>query len=167
MKKYDIKFSGLNFGEHEYDYQIDNQFFEIFDEEEPLNANLKLKLILEKQEKMLVLKFNIKGEIFLKCDRCNDEIIRTLDIEEVLYVKFGHHAGEEDVDVVIIEEKEYEINIAQFVYEYVMVAIPLKNVHKDGECNPKNLEYLEQHEIHIEQEIDPRWNALKEIKIKD
>ena len=65
-----------------------------------------------------------------------------------------------------------EYDIRSLVYEYIILAIPMHRVHPEGQCNPAVIEMLNHEEAPAEEEeatdtIDPRWAALKDIKLND
>src|SRR5678816_2170770 len=94
----------------------------------------------------------------LPCDRCGE--LMDLDIEgyNELTVKFGPEATEESEDVIVLSVKEYELNVAQFIYEYVCLLVPMRHVHEEDQngniaCNPDTLKQLEKF-IHHEEEAE-------------
>ena len=90
-----------------------------------------------------------------------------------MVVKFGDEYNDEYVDILIIPHAEYEINVAQYIYELIILSVPIKRIHpgiKDGtlqsdilkkleELSPKGLDNKEKKA----EEIDPRWNTLKKL----
>ena len=52
-----------------------------------------------------------------------------------LGAKIGEESGEEAEDVIVLSNREYELDLAQFIYEYISVIIPLRNVHEDENGN--------------------------------
>ena len=71
--KYNIEFKGLKEGLHEYEYKVDDKFFEHFNESLVKNGNITVKAELEKRSAFLKLQFTISGWLELICDRCLDE----------------------------------------------------------------------------------------------
>ena len=58
-----------------------------------------------------------------------------------------------------------KIDTSQYIYEYIRLQLPQKRIHPDGECNVEVISKLNNHKagrIHGD-EIDPRWEPLKEI----
>jgi len=137
------------------------------------NGKVKVKVTLEKRSAFLKLNLNIKGWLELTCDRCLDVYQQKVKLKTELYVKFGDKDFEEGENVIWILPEEHHINLAQIIYEYVSVSIPLRHVHpknKDGkrECNKEMLDKLKNY-MHSKDEtektlIDPRWDALKNLK---
>ena len=73
----------------------------------------------------------------------------------------------------IIPHGEYQINVAQYIYELIVLALPAKKVHpgiEDGSLKSEILNKLEElrpkeqtKEIKNTEETDPRWNNLKKL----
>ena len=169
LKKYKISFSGLQIGHHSFDFQINDQFFESFEKSKVQQGNLDLRVEMDKSETMIQLRFNFKGKVVVECDRCLDEFTYPLEFNEMLIVKFGYKTHEEESeDILVIDLNEYEINIAQYIYEYINLSLPMQIIHSDVDgistCNAEFLKNFDQQEIENEQDMDPRWDALKGLK---
>jgi uncharacterized protein len=173
--KYDIEFKGLKEGLHDYEFEADRKFFEHFDEGLVPNGEVKIAVELEKRSAFLKLNFEFSGWVELTCDRCLESYEQEIELETELFVKFGEETGFEEGDNVIwVLPEEHVINLAQVIYEYTVLSIPMKHIHpnKKGEnsCDPEMLKKLKQY-MHAEPEeksndedIDPRWAALKNLK---
>ena len=59
-----IPFAGLKEGVHQFDFKLNNKFFEKFDFVDFQKAQIQVNLALEK--KITLLKFNLKKELILK-----------------------------------------------------------------------------------------------------
>lgn len=172
-----VQFSGLKPGKYTYAYTLDNTFFEGFENEELREGKVDFEVILERRERMLVFDFRFKGEVYTVCDRCLGEMVLPVEGEEQLCVKFSDTDTSEDENVTYLPEGAYQIDLAQWMYEYVAVRVPIQKVHPEGQCNPEMLQYLseeksseaagtEEEEIVrelSEGESDPRWDALKQL----
>ena len=96
---------------------------------------------------MLLLDFTMEGTVTIQCDRCLEDL--DLDIEgyNELIVKIGEENEELSETVVVISSKEYEIDVAQYIYEFITLMIPMRNVHDENEngqkCDPEVLKELE------------------------
>lgn len=173
--KYDIEFKGLKEGLHDYEFEIDNKFFEHFDESLVDVGEVQIKVQLEKRSAFLKLKFKFKGWVELICDRCLEPYKQDIKLETDLFVKFGEENEFDEGDNVIwVLPEEHVLSLAQVIYEYAVLSIPLKHVHPnkagDNSCNPEMTAKLNSY-MHTEkevknedEEIDPRWAALKKLK---
>ena len=69
-KEYIIQFVGLGIGAHEFEFDINDKFFEGLDYSEIKQGQILIDLNLLKQYTMMVLNFKISGTIKQDCDRC-------------------------------------------------------------------------------------------------
>ncbi len=174
-KECSIQFVGLNMGEHLYEYTIDDKFFENRDYSEIKKANISLKINLLKQSTMMVLQFEISGSIKTECDRCTEEFDLPISGNYKLVVKVGGSiTDDENDDIITISASEYELDLSQYIYEYIMLSIPIKRIHPDDlqghtTCNKEMLEklntFLIEEEKEEEETTDPRWDELKNIML--
>ncbi len=56
-KEFIIPFVGLKLGKHQFEYQINNSFFEIFDFSEFEKSNIKVNVVLEKKSEFIRIRF--------------------------------------------------------------------------------------------------------------
>lgn len=164
-----VQFSGLKPGRYEYEFVLDDAFFEVFENDELKEGKVDFQVVLEKHERMLLFYFSFKGKVKSTCDRCLGELEVPVEGEEKLCVKFSDTETCDDDDVVILPESAFKIDLAQWMYEYVVVSLPMQKVHPEGECDAEMLKYItEEREEDTEPaegdgETDPRWAALKEL----
>jgi DUF177 domain-containing protein len=172
LKDYTIQFVGLKQGEHCFEYKIDKKFFEHFEYDEFNDTKLDVKVVLNKKATLLELHFEVSGTINVNCDLTNEPFNQQINNAFNLVVNFGEVLNNENEDILILPYAEYEINIAQYIYELIVLSVPFKKVHpgvKDGtldsdildkleELSPKGLEDKNENE-----DIDPRWNTLKKL----
>lgn len=169
-----IQFSGLKSGKYEYQYVLDSNFFRTFENEELSDGKVDFAVILEKSERHLMIYFSFSGTILSTCDRCLGELEIPVKGEQTLCVKFSDTESSEDEDVVFLPEEAYQIDLAQWMYEYVVISLPMVKVHPEGECDAEMLQYIceeteepegEEDIVRVlpEGETDPRWDALKQL----
>ncbi|MCB0806659.1 MAG: DUF177 domain-containing protein [Bacteroidales bacterium] len=164
VKDYTIPFKGLRLGEHPFEWELNKKFFENADYSEILDCDLLINLILDKKERMMELYFRINGRISVQCDRCLGPLELPVDITEDYFVKIGAEREEESEEVLVIPESDYEIDVAPLIFDYVLLSVPIKKVHKHkSDCDQEMLKKLE--ELKGGQSTDPRWDALKNIKL--
>lgn len=173
LKEFIIPFIGLKLGKHHFDYQIDKSFFEHFEYDDFNDVNVKTVLVFEKKTTLLELHFKISGTVNVNCDISNEPYDQKIKGSFDMVVKFGDEYNDEHDDILIIPHAEYEINIAQYIYELIILSVPVKRIHpgiKDGSLQSdilKKLEELSPKDIEDKEkkieEIDPRWNTLKKL----
>ena len=172
-KEYLIPFVGLKLGKHHFEYQISNAFFEIFDYNEYQDSNIKVNVVLEKKSTLLELSFKHKGVVNVPCDLTSEDFDLPIKGKMKLIVRFGEEFNNENEELLIIPHGEFEIDVAQYIYEMIVLSVPLRRVHpgiKDGSLKTEALTKLnelavkeEKEEIKEEEDIDPRWDKLKQL----
>jgi len=172
LKDYIIPFIGLKVGEHHFDYQIDNTFFQNFEYDEFNAVNVKIDLKFEKKSTFLELYFSASGLVNVNCDITNEPYEQTINDEFKLVVKFGDEYNNENEEILIVPHGEYEINISQYIYELIVLSVPAKRIHpgvEDGTLQSDILSKLEElspsegNKTKSSEDIDPRWNNLKKL----
>jgi uncharacterized metal-binding protein YceD (DUF177 family) len=170
LREYLINFGNLKQGKHEYDFTVDEKFFGEFEYSLVKNGNVKVLLILEKQnENLLILNFNYNGTIDITCDRCLDEFSMPVDSEQRLIVKLdSKEQASDDDEIIFLPAEAYELDISPFIYEYINLSIPLKKVCSEAgkDCNPNMIQYIDGVNNHSQEDttVDPRWEGLKNLK---
>src|SRR5690554_1718771 len=169
MEEFIIPFFGLKEGNHEFKFNIDQSFFEAFESSLLEDAEIEVKLELEKRSNMLVLDFKAKGKTVVPCDRCGDDFEMPIKAKEKIFVKFGDEAFEQTDDILVLSHDSHEIDVSHHIYEMIVLSLPNKRVHdKKSDCNQEAIERLKQLRIKEEElkakNTDPRWDALKKLK---
>lgn len=172
LKEFTIPFVGLKEKTHHFEFEIGESFFEHFEYEEFNSVNVMVDLALNKKSTFLELHFKAKGSVNINCDLTNEPFDQKIKNAFDLVVKFGDEYNDENTDILIVPHGTYEINIQQYVYELIVLAVPLKRVHpgvKDGTLKSDILKKLEElsptvkKEQKADEDIDPRWNTLKKL----
>ena len=140
LKKYSIAFKGLGEGTHRFDMKVDDRFFEAFEGSEIRRGNADVRLTLDKRGNGMALDFDIRGEVAVECDRCLEEFMMPVRYEGTLHVRYSDCERESDGEVMWISPSETELNVAQYIYESIVLSLPYQRVHPDGACNPEMLE---------------------------
>ena len=169
-KEFFIPFSGLKLGKHEFEYEIDNTFFESFGYQEFNGTQIKVTAILNKMNNMMELELDSEGNVNVDCDVTGEAFDQSIASELKLVIKFGETYDDENDEILILPHGEYQFNIAQYVYEMLVLAVPQKRVHPgvlDGSLQSDVLDKLEELQPKEKKEssenIDPRWDDLKKL----
>ena len=176
MKKreFDINIYNLDNKSYDYNYKIDDSFFELFEDVLISKGDLEVWVELVKTDTFIDLDFQIDGSIELECDRSLDKFRYPLHLREHLIYKFGEENAELSEEVYVIPSDTQQINLADPLFEFIRVAVPMKKLHPryeqgfDEEEEQDEIIYTsEENEVEEKKEIDPRWQALKDLKKKE
>jgi uncharacterized metal-binding protein YceD (DUF177 family) len=172
LRQYEIAFVGLKTGVTNFNYHIDNKFFELFEGSMVEKAEVDVLLKFDKHPSFFNLKFQLEGTIHLPCDRCGVDLDYPVDSEYSIVVKFDEHREDEQddslADVIYISRHETHLSVAQLIYEFVNLSIPINHVNCDNlndkkPCDQSVLEQLKK-TTEDESQVDHRWDDLTKIK---
>jgi uncharacterized metal-binding protein YceD (DUF177 family) len=175
---FEIAWQGLKLGEHELIFDLDDKFLIWkYPETEYKQLNVQIKVTFDKQVNFFMFHFNIDGSLVVPCDRCGEEFELSLWDEFDLLVKLNDVEDEdqieEEADVVFISRSETVLDISDWLYEFLMLSIPLQKIHPqdakgNDTCNPDVLAFLKQSAEALEQENkNTIWKGLDSIKIEN
>jgi uncharacterized metal-binding protein YceD (DUF177 family) len=178
LKAYAIEISKLSNKKHEYTFSSTSAFFSNFEQSLIEEGAFKVMLTLDKSETMMALYFHITGIIQLICDRTLEPFDHAINIRQKLILKFGDQDEVLTDEIEMIKRDTQQINIAQYIYEFIGLAIPMKKLH------PRLAKgHYEENEEGIlvyssgtdpgdaltdspaaDEPADPRWQILKNLR---
>ena len=169
---YSIPLTGIREGSHEYEFEIDNDFFNHFEGSEITRGELVAVATLVKRSAHMELILSLRGEVEVTCDRCLEPYMQRVETEGKLLIKFGDHLEEIDDEVLVIPFNESHLDLAQLIYEFAHLALPVQRVHPDDEdgysgCDPDMLDRIDGiagEDEEKDDDIDPRWKELGKLK---
>lgn len=170
--QYAIPVKGLRNGLHRYEFHIDRLFFVNFEGSPVEDSEIDLELSLDKRPDMLVLEFDFEGTVRTECDRCLAEINLPVSGNARLLVKYSLEEEPEEVEVVYIHPETDHFNVAKYIYEYIVLSMPMIKVYDcEAEdprpCNEEMLRYLASSSDPAQapgEEENPIWDELKKLK---
>lgn len=183
-KQFDLNIIKLSNGVHHYEFTIDSSFFSEFENSFIEKGDLKVNLELTRSETMIQSNFFIEGSIELVCDRSLETFDEPITVNENLIFKYGDDFAELSEDIIVIPRDLPTLNVSQFVYEFIGLAVPMKKLHPRFRAEmEKALEDEETEGIlvystggdeedtedeHIaseeDEKKDPRWEILNKLK---
>lgn len=170
FRNYDVAFSGLKNGKHEFKFEVEQSFFDLFEtEQEFTNAHINVEVTLEKHTTFLDFEVTISGTVNLVCDITAEEFANPINHSIKILVKFGEEYDDSNEEIITIPHGDSAFNIAQLIYEAVILSIPMKKISPN--VKDEDIELIEKFSPKIEEdeehEVDPRWEALKKLKDKN
>ena len=171
-----IPFKGLGEGKHEFKFVLTEKFFQVLDYSEFEKGNLSVNVYMDKKPTHMVFEIEIEGEVNVMCDRCLDFFNTDVEFSCSLIVKISgkdESDDESNEELLVLSPDEFEIDLSHYVYESICLSLPVQRVHplnskKQATCDKKMLKILKEHSasaVNTNDEIDPRWDKLKNINI--
>ena len=170
LESYKIDLKGVKDETTRLDFDLNDDFFGALDGSQLEHGALHVSVSIRKMAGFFELLFHTEGSVVVTCDRCLDDMDQPIDTDNKLLVKLGDTYSEDD-DTVTIDENEGMLDLSWFIYEFIMLAIPIKHVHAPGKCNSAMTQKLEELSGAVrsseeeEEAIDPRWEKLKNLKV--
>lgn len=186
-KEFDIAFSGLKIGTHEFEFQIANDFFDLFEYDEFNSVNVDVKATLIKKETLMELYLSQTGTVNIPCDVTGENFDLPIESNWQIIIKFGEEYNDDNEELLIIPYSEYQVNIAQYIYEMIALSVPVKRVHPSiaadyevDDFDEDDFDFLQEYNEddfadeneddptddsnqNKNKEIDPRWDELKKL----
>ena len=170
LEQFKIDLKGLTAEATTLEFDLDKGFFGALDQTEVESGALHVSLSIRKASGFFELLFHTVGTVDIVCDRCLDLMEQPIETDNRLTVKLGSTASDDD-DTVTVDENEGILDTSWYIYEFIALAIPIQHVHATGKCNPAMTKALEElsadrsGDEESSQAVDPRWEALKKLKV--
>jgi uncharacterized protein len=171
--QYIIHFGGLPVGVHDFEFEVTDKFFKTIENSEIEKANINVDAKLTKQNNVLQMHFSINGTVGVACDRCLKDFDYPINAEENLVIKHGNPDESTD-EILVIPEGQESFDVAHYLYEYLMLAIPARRVPCELDetvfkCDYEMLDKLDElaadpDEVKGEEAGNPIWEQLNKIK---
>ncbi len=172
MERYRVNILGLSLSIHHFEYELGAEFFEKYGTGLVSVGTFKVDVAFDKRETFLDTNFKIKGSVKLVCDRSLDEFDYPIDVSSKIIIKYGDEDKEITEDVVMIHRGTESLELGQYIYEFIALAIPMKKLHprfenesdeEGGIVFTTKSEDLPAGQAGNKEEIDPRWEMLKKL----
>lgn len=188
LRTFDIEVIKFLEGNYEIDFEIGKEFFQHFEDNELLDeGRLTVRVLMAKGANLIEMNFLISGEVKVTCDRSLEEYFEPLEIKEKILFKYGEVEEEINEEVYMITRDTSKVNVAQFIYEFVLLGLPAKKIHPDhrtefdeedfeaegtyayidGDYEGDPEEESSPDQAQKEEITDPRWELLKKLKNKE
>ncbi|MEY2793039.1 MAG: hypothetical protein RJA76_1031 [Bacteroidota bacterium] len=156
---------------YEYEMEGHSDFFEAFEQEWIEKGAFQVKVKLDKSPTMIQVYLHIEAVLQMICDRSLEEFDYPIDVNEKLIFKFADHSEDMGDNLYLLDRKEPYLDLSQDIYDFIAIQVPMKKLHPrfvDKNDHSTNDEFLyttetEEEVVQKEQEIDPRWNILKNL----
>lgn len=170
-RKYSVEIPKLDFGENFEQFEIDSSFFAAFENAPVDEGQILVDVKINRLKRHLNAEFHFKGTVTLNCDRCLEPYPFELDFRQEVVYSFDEELEFDTDEVVLVTEDDPQINFATDFFDFISLQIPLRrvpseDVHVCPEAVLRMLGLLEteEEEVDEEEDIDPRWAALKKLK---
>jgi uncharacterized protein len=174
MRAFKINIIGLSNKDHQFDFQIGDEFFRHYGQGNGLVSEGKLtaEVLLDKRETLIESRFLISGTVKLICDRSLDPFEYSVKIDKKVIFKYGDTEEELSDEIIMILRDADSLELGQYMYEFINLEIPMKKLHpryqgEPDDDSPGRIIYTSGDTTKDDEagdDIDPRWEKLKKLK---
>jgi uncharacterized metal-binding protein YceD (DUF177 family) len=112
-----------------HEFEGNDDFFEALDQNLIEKGHFKANVVLNKNETMIQMMYKITGSVELTCDRSLDLFDFPVDITQKMILKFSDHNEEITEELMLIDRNTQYINVAQDIFDFIGLQIPIKKLH--------------------------------------
>ena len=182
LKAYDVEILRLKEGLYNFSFDVGDSFFSEFEDNDIVTkGRLLANVLLKKETGLIEVLFDINGRVELICDRSLEKFDYSLQTAQTIVYKYGAEEKEVNEEIYLITRDTPKINLAQLIYEFILLAIPVKKIHPDHwaemdvDTDEREGMLVYSSEPKIKPSLstndgeatDPRWEILKKLKKKD
>lgn len=139
MKRYIIDAQTLQQQSFEFDLEVGMELFETMEMSDITGADYKFRVVGTRlTSNKLEIELDGEGSVVTQCDRCLDDVTIEAEASGAMVVYFGDEAKPFDGEEVTLQRGD-ELSIAQFIYDSIMLDLPIVRAHKPEDCNPEML----------------------------
>jgi len=167
---YSVNIIGLSSKAHTFDFTIGDEFFRQYGTEILEGGDFEAKVVLDKHETFIDADFSIVGKARLVCDRCLEPFEEPVKVHRKIMFKYGPEPAELSDEIIVITRDQDQLELGQYMYEFISLEIPIKKLHpkfRDEEKNDNTegkIVYKSEPDDKDDGQIDPRWEKLKKLK---
>jgi uncharacterized metal-binding protein YceD (DUF177 family) len=170
MKGLSVNIIGLSKNVHLFHFELREDFFERYGKEVLSKGDFEAQVSVDKRETFIEVDFKISGHTELICDRSLEPFEHKLNLDRKVIFKYGEEPQEITDEIVIITRDQDHLDLGQYMYEFIVLSIPIKKLHPDlkdeddDDSDVKIVYSTSTENEEKEHEMDPRWEKLKKLK---
>ena len=165
LDHFSIPYKGLKNGMHTFHFNVDDSFFDCFEKSIIQRGSVKVDLYFDRRSDLASAEFHCEGSVVVNCDRCLLDFNYPIETDFTLLIKEGEVDPDED-EVIFIDEYTSIINVAQYIYEWVTISLPMIRMHEDiADCDPDVIKKLNGSDS--ESDKDSIWTNLKNMNFEN
>ena len=139
-------------------YVLDDDYFAALDGADIQQGRVEVVVSIRKTENYFHFVADLKGLVVIPCDRCLDDMEQQIETTD-------------EMSVVEDDTEDGVVDISWWLYENMVLNIPIQHVHDTGKCNVAMLKVLEEHSAtrssdKDEDNVNPMWAKLQGLKEK-
>lgn len=181
-----IDLLGLDDGTTTMQFALTDDFFSAFESAEIKGGNVQAEIDIRRSGSVFYADIHARGSVVVSCDRCLDDMAQPVEADNTLTIRLGELPEDadpkatqysDDDETMTVDSNVGIVDLAWFLYETVVLSLPIQHVHAPGKCNAAMIEAMAQYVSDSQSAArsdeaestgtDPRWDSLKNLKFED
>ena len=154
FSQYKVQLAALPEGKFEQDFVCDTEFFKHMESIDVIAGDVDVHLEISHKNNAYNCSFQIDGEIQIPCDRCLEPMTHIVEADYDIVVKYGYEYDDSSDEVLIIPEEQTSFDVSQIIHDTILLTIPIRHIHQEGECNAEMAEKFLSHLAESDDEDD-------------
>ncbi len=144
FSSFNVNIEGLPMGRSQFKYNVDDEFFVRLPFSSINRAHVTVDVVFDKAPDTYSIEIELHGEVEVPCDRCTELFFHPVEGSHRIVVKPSDKIKEivRDEGLMLIPRGTTVINIAQDIYDYIILSLPLQVKHPEGQCDPEMEKFL-------------------------
>jgi uncharacterized metal-binding protein YceD (DUF177 family) len=140
-EKYEVNLSEALQGNGEWHFDCRNGFFERLENPDVTDGDVSVDVKVKPRGDGFACDITCEGWIETQCDRCLDAMVVDVDESYSTAIIYGDPETATE-EAVVIEEGSTKADLTAVIADTIILSLPLRKVHPEGECNPEMEEAL-------------------------
>ena len=146
--RYNLPLADIPEGEYEREYEreyiCDDAFFR--ERESPVHGgDVRVYARVVRRGDIYRCSLGLEGTVDVVCDRCLGEMQLSVDAGYDVEVRYGDRYDDSRDNVIVIPGSVRNLDLTDLIYDTVLLGLPFRTVHREGECDPEMESLLREH----------------------
>ena len=152
ISQYNVSLASIPEGKVERVFVCRQEFFQAMENSEVLDSDVEVQLEIIHKNSAYNCLIKLNGEIKVACDRCLEPMRHAVNTEYRITIKYGYEYDDSSDEILILPEEEVNFNFASMIHDTIVLTLPIRRVHKKGECNPEMEAKINNHSAILDDE---------------
>ncbi|NPA33358.1 MAG: DUF177 domain-containing protein [Chlorobi bacterium] len=174
FSSFNVNIDGLPVGRSQFRYNIDDEFFQRLPFSSINRADVTVDVVFDKAPDTYSIEIDLHGKVEVPCDRCTELFFHPVEGSHRIVVKPTDKVKSivRDEGLMLIPRGTTVINIAQDIYDYIVLSLPIQVKHPEGHCDPEMEKFLarfsakeenEEEKENVQGTSDSPWSVLNDF----
>lgn len=141
-KRYAVPVKGLKNGRYEFTFKVGSELFAAEECSEIKEGECDVRVEMERVSSAANLTVHIEGYVLVPCDRCLEEYRQEVEYDGELSIVIRDGETDYDGETLWLSPADEEADLGHYIYESIVLALPLSRVHPEGGCDPEMIAHI-------------------------